>query len=165
MKFLIILDINGVLLERVRGSTDAKPDFVVNKTKCYLRPGVGKFLKWLHHRFDVAVWSSTMPHNTIPLVKKIWGKRMNNLKFIFTQNQCTHDGMIGEKPILLKDLQRVWDIMPWYDKLNTILIDDSPYKSTNNPSYACYHPTTYSHETNEDMTEIRVYLERLVEPT
>ena len=163
MKFLIILDLNGVLLDRVRGSTGAKPDFVVNGTKCYLRPGVHKFLKWLHHRFDVAVWSSTMPHNTIPLVKKIWGKRTNNLRFIFTQNQCTYDGMMGEKPIFLKEINYLWTMFPWCDPKNTLLIDDSEYKVVNNPKHTSIHPEAYDHSihTNINVT-IRPYLEKLL---
>lgn len=162
MKFLIILDLNGVLVDRVRGPTDTTPDFMIGKTKCYVRPGARKFLKWLHHHYDVAVWSSMMPHNTMQIVHELWGKRMKDLKFIFTQNQCTENGMMDEKPIFLKELRYVWEIMPWYDKFNTILIDDSSYKSSNNPMYTSYHPTPYSHKTNQGMFEIRSYLERLL---
>jgi hypothetical protein len=159
MKHLLIFDLNGIFLDRERDDVQKKPDFTVGRFKCYKRPGIKRFLKWVHHHFDVAVWSSTMPHNTIPIVQNIWGKKMKDLKFVFSQNQCTHGGMMGDKPALLKDLERVWTIFPWYNESNTLLIDDSPYKVINNPLYTSIHPESSDHTALH--TTIKPYLQRL----
>ena len=166
MRPLLIFDLNGIFVSRERGGTShKKPDFVLGNCKYYIRPGTKKFLGWVHYRFDVAVWSSTMPHNTIQIVRHVWGERMmEELKFIFTQNQCTHDGMIGKKPRFLKDLGYVWEMFPWSDEFNTLLIDDSEYKVVNNPEHTSIHPEPFDYKvpTNINMT-IRPYLERLFE--
>ena len=96
MKKLLIFDLNGIFLVREMGATKHKPNFTIGNFKCFVRPGVRKFLKWVHHHFDVAVWSSTMPHNTIPIVRHIWGKKMKDLKFIFSQRQCTYTGTMDD---------------------------------------------------------------------
>lgn len=160
MRPLIIFDLNGVFLDRERGESNSKPDFVIGKFKCYKRPGTKQFLKWVHHHFDVAVWSSAMPHNVIPIIENIWGKKMKELKFIFSQEQCTLDGMIDKKPKFLKDLCRVWKIFPWYDETNTLLVDDSPYKVTCNPPHTSIHPDPLDHDSLEKI--IKPYLEKLL---
>lgn len=46
-----------------------------------------------------------------------------------------------EKPLLLKELKKLWDKcdpeLPWergeFNETNTLLLDDSPYKSLRNP--------------------------------
>jgi len=163
MKPLLIFDLNGIFLVRRRDTTPHKPNFTIGAFKCYVRPGVKKFLKWVHHHFDVAVWSSTMPHNTIPIVQHIWGKKMKDLKFIFSQRQCTWTGsMPCGKPIFLKELQYVWEMFPWYDETNTFLIDDSPHKVVNNPPHTSIHPTPLTFETRHTPIDLKDRLSRLI---
>ena len=162
MKPLLIFDLNGIFLVRHRGTTSHKPDFTIGAFKCYIRPGVRKFLKWAHHHFDVAVWSSTMPHNTIPIVQNIWGKKMKDLKFIFSQRQCTQTGtMPCGKPIFLKELKYVWEMFPWYDETNTFLIDDSPHKVVNNPPHTSIHPEPLTFETRHVPIDLKNHLSHL----
>ncbi|MBP04674.1 MAG: hypothetical protein CMA72_07830 [Euryarchaeota archaeon] len=156
MKRLIIFDLNGIFLVRRRDATSQKPDFVVGNFKCFVRPGIRKFLKWVHHNYDVAVWSSTMPHNTIPIVRHIWGKKMKDLKFIYSQRQCTKVGtMDSGKPIFLKELKYVWEMFPWYNETNTLLIDDSPHKVVNNPPNTSIHPEPLTFETLKNPVDLR----------
>ena len=163
MKPLLIFDLNGIFLVRQRGATlGHKPDFVIGAFKCYVRPGTRKFLKWAHHHFDVAVWSSTMPHNTIPIVQHIWGKKIKDLKFIFSQRQCTQTGtMPCGKPIFLKELRYVWEMFPWYDETNTFLIDDSPHKVVNNPPHTSIHPEPLTFETRHVPINLKNHLSHL----
>ena len=69
--------------------------------------------------------------------------------------------MIGDKPILLKDLEHVWTIFPWYNESNTLLIDDSPYKVINNPLYTSIHPESSDYTALH--TTIKPYLQRLLD--
>lgn len=159
-KKLLIFDLNGIFLVRQkRGGPSHNPTFVVGNFNCYVRPGVKKFLKWVHHYHDVAVWSSTMPHNTLPIVKHIWGKKMKDLKFIFSQRQCTRVGTMDDgKPIFLKELKYVWEMFPWYDETNTLLIDDSPYKVVNNPPHTSIHPEPITLETRGKPIDLKELL-------
>ena len=160
MRRLLIFDLNGVLL--LRNRINKNPDFVIGNFYCYIRPGTRKFLKWAHHHFDVAVWSSTMPHNTIPIVQHIWGKKIKDLKFIFSQRQCTQTGtMPCGKPIFLKELRCVWEILPWYDETNTFLIDDSPHKVVNNPPHTSIHPEPLTFETRHVPINLKNHLSHL----
>ena len=164
-KRLLIFDLNGIFLVREKGDVGDKPDFTVNGRKCFVRPGVTKFLKWVHHHFDVAVWSSTMPHNTIPIVKNIWKKKVGELKFVWNQNDCTEVGTFEDgKPIFLKELNFVWERHLNYDSGNTLLIDDDPYKVETNPMHTSIHPPSLTFETrNNSIDFLRPYLERLLE--
>lgn len=59
------------------------------------------------------------------------------------QSECTNTGMCtldeSHKPLFLKELHRLWNGqgLPWpkgyYSCINTLLIDDSPYKALRNP--------------------------------
>jgi hypothetical protein len=165
MRPLLIFDLNGIFVSKDKKYSSPKtPDFMIGTSSYYIHPGTTEFIKWVHDNFDVAVWSSTMPHNTIRIVTKIWGKKMKkNLKFIFTQNECTYDGMMGEKPIFLKEINYLWTMFPWCDPKNTLLIDDSEYKVVNNPKHTSIHPVAYDHSihTNINVT-IRPYLEKIL---
>ena len=164
MRPLLIFDLNGIFVSRDKNHSSPKiPSFMIGKSSYYVRPGTRKFIKWIHDNFDVAVWSSTMSHNTIKIVKRIWGARMKDLKFIFTQDQCTYDGMMGEKPIFLKEIDYLWIMFPWCDPTNTLLIDDSEYKVVNNPEYTSIHPEAYDHRVRSNINgTIRPYLEKLL---
>ena len=164
MRPLLIFDLNGIFVSRDKNYSSPKiPDFMIGKSPYYIRPGTSKFINWVHDNFDVAVWSSTMSHNTIKIVKRIWGKKMKELKFIFTQDQCTYDGMMGEKPIFLKEIDYLWIMFPWCDPTNTLLIDDSEYKVINNPEHTSIHPETYEHSVHSNINvTIRPYLEKLL---
>jgi hypothetical protein len=162
MRPLLIFDLNGIFVSRERGPTNKTPHFVLGNCKYYIRPGTNRFLKWVHNHFDVAVWSSTMPHNTVPIVQHVWGEMLKELKFIFTQDQCTQDGMIGKKPRFLKEIGYVWEMFPWSDEYNTLLIDDSEYKVVNNPEHTSIHPESFDYKVYSNINiSLRPYLQKL----
>lgn len=84
---LIILDINGTLVSRLTKSHEhrlanshplfRKPDVTVNGYPIYFRPGLRSFLSGLfklgngQHR--VAIWTSAMAKNAVPMVVKMFG--------------------------------------------------------------------------------------------
>lgn len=129
--FLLILDLNGVLVNR-------------NKKKTvYKRPYVDEFLEFALKNFVVGVWSSCMPENGHDIVDKTFGKSQKKLHFQMYRDQCTPNPTPENKYGTRKDLIHVWAQYPKsFNEENTIIIDDSPEKCShpNNafcpPSYA-----------------------------
>ncbi|GFS40335.1 haloacid dehalogenase-like hydrolase (HAD) superfamily protein [Actinidia rufa] len=79
-----------------------------------------------------------------------------------------------EKPLLLKELNKIWEKhdpdLPWeagdYNKSNTLLLDDSPYKALRNPPNTAIFPHSYQYKDVNDNSlgpggDLRVYLEGL----
>lgn len=162
MRRLLIFDLNGVLL--LRNRVNKNPDFVLGNFYCYKRHGIEEFLDWVHEHYDVAVWSSAIPRNTLPMVEKIWGCRMRDLKFIFTQLECTCDNPKAKiKPIFFKELSMVWRVFPLYDSTNTLLIDDSPEKVLMNPPFTSIHPRTMTMDDRGIDHKLWDYLKKLHE--
>ncbi|KAM7261573.1 hypothetical protein ACFE04_020650 [Oxalis oulophora] len=66
-----------------------------------------------------------------------------------------------------KPLKEIWDEYPKYDKSNTLLVDDSPYKAFMNPENTAIFPIPYKHGEKDDklgdLGEIRVYLKELLQ--
>ncbi|CAN1353993.1 hypothetical protein LINPERPRIM_LOCUS43300 [Linum perenne] len=114
-KKLLILDLNGLLVDVVSlPPKDHKPDKRVGIKSFFARPFYLDFLKFCFERFEVAVWSS-------------------RTKFKTLENR--------HKPLVFKELKKVWEKhdpqLPWergyFNESNTLLVDDSPYKSLLNP--------------------------------
>lgn len=78
MTKLFILDLNGTLLHRITKSPVQKlvamhpkkrqPDCHVMGNPVYFRPGLFQFLDELIQLGDVAVWTSALPKNAVPMV-------------------------------------------------------------------------------------------------
>ena len=133
---LIVLDINGTLVERI-GRT----------TKFVSRPYLDMFRQYCLQNHRIMMWSSAMPKNVEGMCKKIftpaehvklvavWGRDKLNLK--------PHEYL--EKVQVYKRLEGIWDDKslqtshPDYAKggrwsqANTILIDDSVAKAAAQP--------------------------------
>ncbi|XP_027182077.1 uncharacterized protein LOC113780478 [Coffea eugenioides] len=108
--------------------------------------------------FEVAVWSSKLSHNIQPVLDSL-SKKMNErleqrLLFVWDQSRCTMtQTRLRENPdktVMFKDLKRVWGEYKSYNSSNTILVDDSPYKSVLNSPYNAIFPTSYTCYTVED---------------
>jgi len=128
MKKLIILDLNGVLIHRV---------YKDGLQNIYFRPGIKKFIRLLFKKYDVAVWSCCNKYNTEKLTTQIFGKLKSKLVFIYNRNNCSG------KSKKEKVLDKVWNDWVEYDKHNTLIIDDTPWKTINNPKEAVYNVTTW----------------------
>ena len=152
-KHLLVLDLNGLLVDRRMSAfvdadgTRRAPDAKFGKFFIYNRPHMAAFVEWAFEHFTVGVWSSAQAHNAKSLVNHVWGKHRDKLAFVWGQDRCTHVGAMdrakpNSKPILLKDLNKLWAI-PSYARFgprNTLLLDDSPYKAAMNPPELRHSP-------------------------
>ncbi|KAF9618956.1 hypothetical protein IFM89_002951 [Coptis chinensis] len=90
-------------------------------------------------------------------------------------SDCIADKFIYGKPLMLKELVKLWDKddpnLPWekreYNESNNLLVDDSPYKALLNPAHTTIFPTSYDFRNKNDNSlghggDIRMYLEGLV---
>jgi hypothetical protein len=75
-----------------------------------------------------------------------------HLAFVWCQEECTTDtkklapaGIDGRerKPLLLKELRRVWQRWPQWSPHSTLLVDDDPIKCERNPPHTAIHPAKW----------------------
>lgn len=168
MKHLIVLDLNGVLVDRYHNSTGEyiDSDFTSpNGYFVYVRPHTKEFLQFVFEHFHVGVWSLLDEKHTTHILNKILtDEQIKNLKFILTQYQCIREEHSDHKtPVFLKDLSILWASYEYYAH-KTVLIDTFASNSKLNPPYVCIHPTTYIYTNQKDDTLLRLtrYLEKLV---
>ena len=102
LKRLIILDLNGLLIQRLykndyastkhlftepvsQGTISAaerKGNFAV-----WFRPHVKDFIVWLMDHFHVAIWSSVLQHNISPIVESLLPEEQTRDRLLFWWNQ------------------------------------------------------------------------------
>ncbi|CAO3620884.1 unnamed protein product [Mucor fragilis] len=131
---LLILDLNGTLVSRVR-----------NNKSMYVRPYSQKFLDYVFENFNVMLWSSAQPHS-VHNMSRLFGKHKEKLSVIWDR---TSFGLTksdyNRKVLTIKDLDIVWKHFNGkYNATNTILLDDSPKKAQLQP-YNCVHPSEFEH--------------------
>lgn len=178
-RLLLVLDVNGLLVDRRRGGPlpGAPADLVVGRgpgrTWVYARPHSAPFLNWALGAFDLAVWSSASLHNLTPMVKLVFGNRAPRLRFVWDQSRCDTAGSVptgrpdgSTKPRFEKRLCRVFKAGLGHAD-STLLVDDDPYKAAGNAPHTALHPAAYSAEAAGRDCELapggglRVWLERL----
>ncbi|KAJ1560296.1 hypothetical protein HK405_007594, partial [Cladochytrium tenue] len=145
-RLLLVLDLNGTLLDRLTSSADkrfarANPrapscaDAVVGKGRVFLRPYLDHFLDFAFAHFHVATWTSATAANAAKMTALVCGERAAHLAFSWDRSRCQLDGVgFGSK----KDLRSIWDDTTgvnraglWSER-NTLIIDDTPGKSSLN---------------------------------
>jgi hypothetical protein len=96
---LIVLDLNGLLIDRVNGKQRVK------------RPHLHEFLCFLLENFHVGVWSSAQRHNVRKLVGCVFGEEQRKqLLFEFDQSKCNavkHPDPTEKKTLYKKPLTMV----------------------------------------------------------
>ncbi|CAD2216904.1 hypothetical protein AGDE_16639 [Angomonas deanei] len=118
--FLLVLDLNGVLVARGRG------EFI-------LRPHVDEFIKFVFQYFPVAVWTSGLERTSIPVIEKVFKDYRDRLLFTYYRGACESRPTPLNPYGTVKNLQIIFDQYPEsFHAVNTIIIDDSPDK--------CSHP-------------------------
>eukprot|EP00897_Mesotaenium_endlicherianum_P005558 jgi/Mesen1/502/ME000104S10596 len=183
-KKLLVLDINGLLLDTVfkyEGERpDREPDGELGARLVYERPFCRDFVEFCLEKFVVGVWSSARMHNVEALVRHIFGDNKGALAFVWDQSKCTLTTMKhpekANKPVFLKELSKLWDSLNnaagWghgrFRPCNTLLVDDSPYKAICNPAHTAVFPLPYKAAHADDVALgtgglIRTYLEGLSE--
>eukprot|EP00960_Hanusia_phi_P046547 757896-Hanusia_phi.AAC.2 len=154
---LLVLDVNGMLLERKRKKLPNLPCVKVRSTYVYNRPGMMDFVKWCTEMFVIGVWSTAKRENVEELVKHIFGTaNQQDVAFILDGSSCTPTGLKHPenryKDLVTKDLETVWSLpnMSAFARNRTLLIDDSPYKAAFNPLGTAIHPPPWSVATAND---------------
>ncbi|XP_015572087.2 uncharacterized protein LOC8284414 [Ricinus communis] len=180
-KKLLILDVNGLLVDILPyGHISNKADITISHKSVFKRPFCDDFLQFCFKKFNVGVWSSRTKKNMDKVIDFLMGDSRHKLLFCWHQSHCTNTGFTtvenNSKPLVLKELKKLWDKfdprLPWnkgeYDESNTLLLDDSPYKALRNPPHTAIFPHTYCYKDAGDSSlgpggDLRVYLERLAE--
>lgn len=131
---LLILDLNGTLVSRVKG----------NKSM-YVRPYSQQFLDYIFNNFNVMLWSSAQPHSVNNMCR-LFGKHKEKLSVIWDRTSFgLSKSDYNRKVVTIKNLDKVWQhFQGQYDATNTILLDDSPLKAQLQP-YNCVHPSEFEH--------------------
>ncbi|KAE8683605.1 hypothetical protein F3Y22_tig00111199pilonHSYRG00094 [Hibiscus syriacus] len=113
--------------------------------------------------FVVVIWSSNMRHNIDHVLEKLH-LLSNHFLVTWDQANCkTYDNIT-----YCKDLNDVWNAFPYFNDLNTLLVDDSPEKMIYNMKYNYIfpHPFDAAFHLGDNALEkggnIREYLENLL---
>jgi hypothetical protein len=133
-RHLLILDLNGMLLDR--------GDFWSRKTDnvpC-LRPFAIEFIVFVQALFEVAVWTCAPAGAVVnDEIKALFGGRRPPL-FVYTQERSTKvDGgesiLSPQKPLFLKELSAVWTSAEggMFDENNTLLVENLLERFQKNP--------------------------------
>jgi len=181
-RILLVLDLNGLLVQRVHLSEATKaekklllknlPHGPKKSTKylAWLRPNIENFLEFVFERYDVIVWSSAKRMNIDGLLNiSMSPEQQKYLVDIYDQSYCEEIGLHptdNQKPLFLKELGKIWSKYPRYNAENTLLIDDSYYKAVKNPPGTAIHPKEWTRVETRDSKlakggSIREYLEAL----
>lgn len=123
---LVVLDLNGVLMDRRRTALAAQvAQAIVARTHVYVRPHARDFIAWLRSRgVAVAVWTSAKADNAARLSGLVFDAAAPP-EFLWDQGAC------GPAPTLAKDVARVYAAYPQFQG-RTILVDDSGRKMRGN---------------------------------
>ncbi|KAJ3015816.1 hypothetical protein HKX48_004373 [Thoreauomyces humboldtii] len=150
---LLILDLNGTLLERLTDSVEKKaardnphcpeePDFVLNGAS---RPYLDAFLHEIFRNFAVAAWTSATARNAPFMIDQVFGSHARHLAFGWSRERCS--GIEGRQGgyVARKDLNAVWsdpdvNFYGGWNEANTILIDDTLEKASYTPANGLHLP-------------------------
>ncbi|KAL8170449.1 hypothetical protein V2J09_022253 [Rumex salicifolius] len=145
-KKLLILDINGILADVVYPPPKGyKADIRISGRAVFTRPHCRDFLKFCLERFQVGIWSSRSKKLVDRILDYLIGDLRERLTFCWDISQCTESQFRTlenrHKVMVFKELRMLWEkrdsSLPWrngdYSELNTLLLDDSPYKALLNP--------------------------------
>ncbi|KFK22449.1 hypothetical protein AALP_AAs46147U000400 [Arabis alpina] len=179
-KKLLVLDLNGLLANIVSSFPDCKADIIINRRAVFKRPFCDDFLNFCFEKFQVGIWSSRKQHNVKTITEFLLGDMKSKLLFCWDESHCATTPTTTlenvHKNVVFKELNRLWEKhdpkLPWkkgdYNKTNTVLLDDSPYKALLNPLYTAIFPHPYDHRNKTDTSlasfgDLRLHLERLAE--
>lgn len=135
-RLLVVLDLNGTLLNRGGGCQTYKP-----------RPFLIKFLDYCLANHTILIWSSALPHNVIAICKELFipSQREKLLGIWARDTLGLTPTQYHSKVQVYKQLDRIWSNpayalrhpqfkqgVKWSQK-NTILVDDSILKASAQP--------------------------------
>ncbi|KAI7740027.1 hypothetical protein M8C21_025775 [Ambrosia artemisiifolia] len=132
-----------VLVKRPEGIV---ADKYLPRRAVFKRPYVDDFLCFCFERFEVAIWSSRVMKNLVPVINFLFGDLRKKLLFMWASGSCRNSGIATleakHKNVVVKDLRKIWDengprkfwVKGTFHESNTLLVDDSPYKALLNPN-------------------------------
>ncbi len=158
---LLILDLNHVLISRERMSK-----------KFRIRPGAVQFVVRMAHFFKLALWSSAKKDTVRKIIRGLFPDPSkfcpSRFLFVWNQSMCTHDIAdeniesdseeadarekyygSAKKPLLRKDLSKVFEKFPEYVG-NTLLLDDSPKKGLFNNTKSMVTVSKYTKDVRDN---------------
>lgn len=166
-KKLLVLDLNGLLVDRAFANGQSYPDGAVQLGQLFVwkRPFADEFVDFVLSTFDVAVWSSALRRNVNKLVDFVFGTRRSELIFEYDQTRCrpVPHPTATNKPLWKKPLEVVWQQFPQY-RHRTLLVDDTPLKGADNPDGTMFCPPAWTHDCTDEAInnalngDIRAYL-------
>lgn len=151
-ELLLVFDFNGVLgrmYDKNERIPSAKEPAVVvhrlNKLKTIiLRPDFKVFMAWCLEHFRVALWSSMSVENMHLVCNNGISEVAKKALFVWSKEECTNTGLLMKsKPVVMKELKNVYRQFPRFGIENTLLIDDSRYKSHYNEKNTTICPNTF----------------------
>ncbi|TPX51700.1 hypothetical protein SeLEV6574_g00119 [Synchytrium endobioticum] len=118
-RLLIILDLNGTIIDRVKDRAEQKlarvnphcpePSFTSNAARIYIRPHLEPFLSVLFSNFTVAAWTSAQPKNAVPMARGVFGRHFDNLAFVWDRSHCSAVREGRKDHSSIKDVSKVWN--------------------------------------------------------
>lgn len=167
-RILLILDLNHLLCERQSHYARATEESLRSHRHKYVKPGrslvwerphATTFVEWCMARFTVALWSSGKKKNIEPIVRELFTAELRrHFVFVWGQEECTvdhgtlvpcngshdssheKDASTHMKPLIRKELMRVWRKWTAWDHTCTVLVDDDPLKCSQNAPHTALHP-------------------------
>ena len=153
-KYLIILDINGLLCRKViKPNLDSDDKiksqyddiksqyetFELHKYIVFIRPEARKFLRKCYKSYNVGFFSSTTKYNADPILKQILTKKQyKNAIFKWYRDKTKNDTETSEFATV-KNLEDIFssDEISGFGLHNTIICDDEMKKLRHNPEQNC----------------------------
>jgi hypothetical protein len=143
-KLLIILDLNGVLVHRLKASKEKlpqasspehalKPTMTLGGRKVIFRPSVEQLFTAIPEHVQLAIWTSAEKRNVVQILEKLAPeyKSRNLFEFTWFRDKCVTDP--HDYKFCIKDLSKVWQSSSKWNEKNTVLVDDSELKCKNQP--------------------------------
>ncbi|RDX79230.1 hypothetical protein CR513_40370, partial [Mucuna pruriens] len=144
---LLVLDINGLLADIVPLPVkDHKADKIIKRQAIFVRLFLHEFLKFCFDKFEVTMWSS----------------RKRIVLIVLKHVSISLETRLEKSTILI--FHGIRDIT--MNQINTLLLDDSPYKGLLNPLHTSVFPHTFSYKNTGDNSlaeggDLRKYLDEL----
>ncbi|KAF8420501.1 NLI interacting factor, partial [Tirmania nivea] len=137
---LIILDLNGTLLHRSKGSKATN-----SSKRPHPRPYLAQFLNYLFAHFSVMVWSSAQPANVASMVAAAFtSEQRERLVAVWGRDTLgLSRAQMFANVVVYKKLEKVWKSVGLskggkggggvWSQANTVLVDDSAIKASAQP--------------------------------
>ncbi|KAF2672456.1 HAD-like protein, partial [Microthyrium microscopicum] len=138
-RLLIVMDLNGTLLER----TNFKSNFVP-------RQNLSSFLAYLLVHHNIMIWSSSKPENVKNMVNQLFPGTQNQLVGVWSRDHLRlTPAQYNSKVQVYKQLSWIWTDPSLskrhpegeiWNQTNTVLLDDTALKAITEPHNLCQIP-------------------------